>query len=122
MPDGTVRYKNMKGEPLFHFMVRARNSPISYVYVNDFWFRPRRARSDTVLTPYALIPNTVELIPTLGALSPRGGPVQDPVLAHIPSTRIAPSPLSLSRARSVSRSLSHTLRPYPEYSRANPYP
>ena len=25
-------------------------------------------------------PNTVELIPTLGALSPRGGPVQDPVL------------------------------------------
>jgi len=30
--------------------------------------------------PYALTPNTVELIPTLGALSPRGGPVQDPVL------------------------------------------
>jgi len=28
----------------------------------------------------ALIPNTVELIPTLGALFPRGGPVQDPVL------------------------------------------
>ena len=26
-----------------------------------------------------LTPNTVELIPTLGALSPRGGPVQDPV-------------------------------------------
>jgi len=31
-------------------------------------------------TPYALTPNTVELIPTLGALFPRGGPVQDPVL------------------------------------------
>ena len=28
----------------------------------------------------ALVPNTVELIPTLGAISPRGGPVQDPVL------------------------------------------
>ena len=28
----------------------------------------------------ALTPNTVELIPTLGAPSPRGGPVQDPVL------------------------------------------
>ena len=30
--------------------------------------------------PYALTPNIVELIPTLGALSPLGGPVQDPVL------------------------------------------
>jgi len=30
--------------------------------------------------PYAFTPNTVELIPTLGALFPRGGPVQDPVL------------------------------------------
>ena len=30
--------------------------------------------------PYALTPNTVELIPTLGSLSPRGGPVQDPFL------------------------------------------
>jgi len=30
--------------------------------------------------PYVLTPNTVELIPTLGALFPRGGPVQDPVL------------------------------------------
>ena len=29
---------------------------------------------------YSLTPNTVELIPTLGALLPRGGPVQDPVL------------------------------------------
>jgi len=28
-------------------------------------------------------PNTVELISTLGALSPRGGPVQDPVLAIV---------------------------------------
>jgi len=32
--------------------------------------------------PYALTPNTVELIPTLGALFPRGGPVQDPVLTE----------------------------------------
>ena len=30
--------------------------------------------------PYDVTPNTVELIPTLGALFPRGGPVQDPVL------------------------------------------
>ena len=30
--------------------------------------------------PYALTPNTVELIPTLGALFPRGGPVKDSVL------------------------------------------
>ena len=29
--------------------------------------------------------NTVELIPTLGALSPRGGPVQDPVLTCAPT-------------------------------------
>ena len=29
--------------------------------------------------PYALTPNTGEPIPTLGALFPRGGPVQDPV-------------------------------------------
>ena len=26
---------------------------------------------------------TVELIPTLGALSPRGGPIQDPVLTPL---------------------------------------
>jgi len=30
--------------------------------------------------PYAFTPNTVELIHTLGAFPPRGGPVQDPVL------------------------------------------
>ena len=30
--------------------------------------------------PYALTPHTVQRIPTLGALFPRGGPVQDPVL------------------------------------------
>ena len=29
---------------------RARNSPISQVYINDFCSRPRRARPDTVLT------------------------------------------------------------------------
>ena len=32
--------------------------------------------------PYALISNTVEPIPTLGALSPRGGPVQGTVLTR----------------------------------------
>ena len=37
--------------------------------------------------PYALTPHTVELIPTLGALSPRGGPVQDPVLTQAASPR-----------------------------------
>ena len=31
---------------------------------------------------YAFTPNTVELIPTLGALFPRDGPVQDPVLTR----------------------------------------
>ena len=36
-----------------------------------------------VLHPYALTPNAVELIPTLGALSPRDGPVQDPVLTAV---------------------------------------
>jgi len=36
--------------------------------------------AEAVPRPYALISNTVELIPTLGALFPRGGPVEDPVL------------------------------------------
>jgi len=39
----------------------------------------------TRLSPYALTPNTVELILTLGALPPRGGPVQDPVLTFLAS-------------------------------------
>ena len=34
--------------------------------------------------PDALTPNTVDLIPTLAALSPQGGPVQDPVLTPTP--------------------------------------
>ena len=38
-------------------------------------------REIRALTP--LTPNTVEPIPTLGALFPRGGPVQDPVLTSI---------------------------------------
>ena len=38
----------------------------------------REGGEDRVLD--GLAPNTVELIPTLGALFPRGGPVQDPVL------------------------------------------
>ena len=33
--------------------------------------------------PHTLTPNTVELIPTLGALPPGGGPVQDPVLTRL---------------------------------------
>jgi len=37
-----------------------------------------------VRIPYALTPKTVKLIPTLGALFPRGGPVQDPVLTPLP--------------------------------------
>jgi len=31
-----------------------------------------------------LTPNTVELIPTLGAFFPRGGQLQDPVLTEVP--------------------------------------
>jgi len=73
----------------------------------------------------ALISNTVELIPTLGALFRRGGPVQDPVLT-LASHPASPPPLepphhpdrpprralphharalSLSLSRSLSRSL-----------------
>ena len=37
--------------------------------------------------PYALTPNTVDLIPTLGALTPPGGPVQDPVFILGPESR-----------------------------------
>jgi len=39
-----------------------------------------------VVVAYALTPNTVELIPTLGAPFPRGGPVQDPVLTVVPKS------------------------------------
>ena len=39
--------------------------------------------------PAPLTPNTVEIIPTLGALSPRGGPVRDPVLTN---SRLVGSP------------------------------
>ena len=38
--------------------------------------------------PYALTPNTVELISTLAALFPRGWPVQDPVLTSCGSCGI----------------------------------
>ena len=41
---------------------------------------------------YALTPNTVELIPTLGALPPRGGPVQGPVLTRPPVLHPQPKP------------------------------
>ena len=40
---------------------------------------PQRA-----LVQHPLTPKTVELIPTLGALFPRGGPVQDPALTTSP--------------------------------------
>ena len=41
---------------------------------------PDAPHAGTPRFPYVLIfRNTVELIPTLGALFPRGGPVQDPV-------------------------------------------
>ena len=40
-----------------------------------------------------LTPNTVELIPTRGALSPRGGPVQDPVLTPPSRCRTKREPL-----------------------------
>jgi hypothetical protein len=55
---------------------------------------------------YALTPNTVELIPALRALSPRGGPVQDPrtlrnpklIRNHIDSSRaIVILPIQLLR-------------------------
>ena len=38
-------------------------------------------RKIRALTPFT--PKTVELIPILGTLPPRGGPVQDPVLTNI---------------------------------------
>ena len=44
---------------------------------------PRRLPPHWYKGPYALTPNTVELISTLGALPPRGGPVQDPVLTSL---------------------------------------
>ena len=47
-------------------------------------------------------PNTVELIPTLGALFSRGGPVQDPVLTE---TRLC--------QEQVQRYLAHKKRPTP---------
>jgi len=53
------------------------------VYLQDS-FRKIRA-----LTP--LTPNTVELMPTVGALFPRGGPVQDPVLTPVPPRQRAES-------------------------------
>ena len=42
--------------------------------------RVQGSGSDNAGAPQPLTPNTVELIPTLGALFPRGGPVQDSVL------------------------------------------
>ena len=45
-----------------------------------------------------LTPNTVELIPTLGALLPRGGPVLDPVL-NPPLTELIISRLMIQEMR-----------------------
>jgi len=47
-----------------------------------FVYYPDAEADDKVPLPLALTPNAVELIPTLGALFPRGGPIQDPVLTH----------------------------------------
>ena len=54
--------------------------------------RPRGELRPAVRPPALrpLTPNTVELIFTLGALFPRGGPVQDPVLTP-PPLRVTPS-------------------------------
>ena len=46
--------------------------------------KPRSAPPSLLRRTHALSLNTVELIPTLGALSPRGGPIQDPVLTPHP--------------------------------------
>ena len=62
---------------------------------------PSGVTQSEALTP--LTPNTVKLIHTLGALSPRGGPVQDPVLTHTLETSCRGD-----RAHS-SLSLTHTL-------------
>ena len=50
-------------------------------------------RKIRALTP--VTPNTVELVPTLGALVPQGGPVRDPVLTPA-ITRPSSSSLLLS--------------------------
>ena len=43
-------------------------------------FCPCRTTTHRQYTAHIIRSDTVELIPTLGALPPRGGPVQDPVL------------------------------------------
>jgi hypothetical protein len=65
--------------------------------------------------PYALTPNTVELIPTLGALFPRGGPVQDPVLTPAPHT-CSPSPTPAPHTQTL------TPNPKPSPQTPNPQP
>ena len=82
---------------------------------------------NSVPEEYPSVSNTVELTPTLGALSPRGGPVQDPVTVRIRSVNLRscvdgrggalPSPLFVSLSLSLflslplSRSLSLSLSP-----------
>ena len=61
---------------------------------------------------YALTPNTVELIPTLGALFPRGGPVPDPA----PTLRARSLLLSAARSAEVLR----TKRMQPQYRGISP--
>ena len=55
------------------------------------FFGPHEAKLEYWVQVMSLTPNTVELIPTPGALSPRGGPVQDPVLTSL--SRRSDSPL-----------------------------
>ena len=72
----------------------------------------------------ALTPNTVELIPTLEALFPRGGPVQDQVLTARalpePSCECNPQPSTLNLRPSTLNPQLSTLNPPP--STLNPRP
>jgi len=68
----------------------------------------------TPYPPLCLTPNTVELLPTLGALFPRGGPVQDPVLTptvtHHPAALLLKHPTSM---HTVQGYLAHKKPPPP---------
>ena len=59
--------------------------------------------------PYALTPNTVELIPTLGALFPRGGPIQDPVLYY---RRSVPLSSEYKTVKAIYKTVKTTFWPY----------
>ena len=61
---------------------RPEASPVLILVLTQSW----KVRGSGFLQkekgPFALTPDTVELTPNLGALSPRSGPVQDPVLTE----------------------------------------